>query len=379
MNHNVASFLRTLFIVILILACLFFGAGALAVDRLPRMAAEKFGPPSPRLTLRQKLIYSFRLLANEGALLTPRDPQGQPRPFQIELGESVNSIAFNLEEAGIIANADTFRTYLVYTGLDTDIQAGQYLLSPAMTVVQVAQELRDPVPENVQFNILPGWRAEEIAASLPTSGIQVTPENFLQVVYNPPGEIFPENIPQVDSLEGYMLPGEYQVKRDISAQELAEMFIGRFDELTGDDLRQRYSQHGLTLSEAVILASIVQREAVVADEQPVIASVFYNRLGNGMRLESDPTVQYGLGYDEAAKSWWKNPLTRNDLMFDSRYNTYIYPGLPPGPIGNPGIDALRAVADPEQTGYFFFRALCDGSGRHAFAFTYEEHLENACP
>jgi UPF0755 protein len=134
----------------------------------------------------------------------------------------------------------------------------------------------------------------------------------------------------------------------------------------------------LTFDEAVILASIVQREAVVEDEQPMIASVFLNRLSIGMKLETDPTVQYALGYQEDRGSWWKSPLGLDDLAFDNPYNTYLYQGLPPGPICNPGLPALRAVAFPAQSPYYFFRAKCDGSGRHFFAVTFDEHLNNAC-
>jgi UPF0755 protein len=135
----------------------------------------------------------------------------------------------------------------------------------------------------------------------------------------------------------------------------------------------------LNLYKGVILASIVSREAIVEDEMPLIASVFYNRLNGGEKLETDPTVQYALGYNEAQGTWWTNPLSAADLLFDSPYNTYLYPGLPPGPISNPGLAALRAVAFPAQTPYKYFRAACDGSGRHLFAETFEEHLGNACP
>jgi UPF0755 protein len=176
-----------------------------------------------------------------------------------------------------------------------------------------------------------------------------------------------------------MVPGQYQIKREISARDLARLFVGQFDRFVDAELRDALANQGLDLNEAVILASIVEREAVVAEEQPMIASVFFNRLQNGMRLESDPTVQYALGYDADKRNWWKNPLSMKDLRTDSRYNTYVYEGLPPGPIANPGMDALRAVAYPAQTGYFYFRAKCDGSGRHAFSVTYEEHVQNACP
>ncbi len=157
------------------------------------------------------------------------------------------------------------------------------------------------------------------------------------------------------------------------------LFVKRFDEQVTPDLRKAYQNQDLDLASAVTLASIVQREAMVTDEQPTIASVFFNRLANGMKLDSDPTVQYALGYDEEKHTWWKNPLSQTDLQVNSRYNTYMYPGLPPGPIANPGIDALRAVANPAQTGYYYFRAKCDGSGRHSFSTTYQEHLQNACP
>jgi UPF0755 protein len=126
------------------------------------------------------------------------------------------------------------------------------------------------------------------------------------------------------------------------------------------------------------LASIIEREAVVADERPIIASVFFNRLSAGMLLESDPTVQYALG-QQPDGDWWKSPLSLDDLALDSPYNTYRSAGLPPGPIANPGLSSLQAVANPADTPYFYFRAACDGSGRHAFAATFDEHLLNACP
>ena len=130
--------------------------------------------------------------------------------------------------------------------------------------------------------------------------------------------------------------------------------------------------------QAVTLASIVQREAVVPDERAQIASVFYNRLHSDIKLDTDPTVQYALGYNEAQSTWWTNPLSASDLQFDSLYNTYIYAGLPPGPISNPSLSALQAVAFPADTPYYFFRARCDGSGLHDFAITFEEHLQNGC-
>jgi UPF0755 protein len=154
--------------------------------------------------------------------------------------------------------------------------------------------------------------------------------------------------------------------------------LNDFDQrLTAAD-RAGIAAQGLNLFQGVTLASIVEREAVVADERPLIASVFYNRLAAGMNLDADPTVQYALGFTTQG-GWWKSPLDAADLLLESPYNTYRSAGLPPGPIANPGLDSLRAVADPATSDFFYFRAMCDGSGRHAFARTFDEHLQNACP
>ncbi len=376
---KIVSFFRLVLILAVILFCVLVVAGIWGGGRITQMAAEKFGPPDPGLSTPQRVLYSARLLLNERSLTTAEDPQGKARSFDVPLGETVNSIATRLEEERLITNADAFRTYLIYAGLDKGVQAGSYQLSPSMTIVQIARALQNPVPTEVKFNILPGWRAEEIAAALPTSGLDVGQYEFLEIVRNPPADLLPTGFPPLDSLEGFMMPGQYQIKRDISPHDLAALFVKRFDQTVTPDLRDAYDNQKLSLAQAVTLASMVQREAVVTNEQPTIASVFYNRLADGMKLDSDPTVQFALGYDEGKHTWWKNPLTQTDLQVDSRYNTYIYPGLPPGPIDSPGIDALRAVATPAHTDFYYFRAKCDGSGRHAFSKTYEEHLQNACP
>jgi UPF0755 protein len=375
--------MKNLFRAIIILAlatfCILLSAGVLMSEALPRMAANKFGPSDSGLSPLQRVMYSYRLLSNERNLLSGLDKQAAPREFQIVMGESVNSIAIRLEEERFITSAENFRTYLIYAGLDTQVQAGKYQLNSTMSPVAIAHQLLDPVPEDVEFNILPGWRAEEIAAALPTSGLSVTGAEFLDIVRNPPEEILPPGFPALPSLEGFLMPGSYQIKREISPTDLIILFLHRFDENVSQDLRDGFANQGLDLVQAVTLASIIQREAVVVDEQPLIASVFYNRIRIGMRLESDPTVQYALGYQLIEKKWWKNPLSGADLQFDSRYNTYVYPGFPPGPISNPALDALQSVVNPAQTDYFYFRAKCDGSGLHLFAITYDEHLNNGCP
>jgi len=155
--------------------------------------------------------------------------------------------------------------------------------------------------------------------------------------------------------------------------------VSRFLENLPGEFSTRCQQNGLSFHQCVTLASIVEKESMITAEQPLIASVFYNRLAVGMKLESDPTVQYALGSLSENSGYWKNPLTTSDLSVNSEYNTYLYPGIPPSPISNPGISALQAVIYPETSGYYYFRAKCDNSGAHNFAVSFQEHLMNACP
>jgi len=153
--------------------------------------------------------------------------------------------------------------------------------------------------------------------------------------------------------------------------------LNRFEHKVTPDMRKAYTSHGLTTYQAVTLASIIQREAVLDAEKPLIASVFLNRIKLGMLLQTDPTVQYSLGYNPEW-GWWKSPLSLSDLQINSTYNTYIINGLPPTPISNPDEVSLKAVAFPEESTYLYFRAACDGSGEHVFSETIEEHTMNGC-
>lgn len=366
---------------LLIFLLVLVGGGAVwYTNRIVQHVTDTFGSPAPELTPVQRLTYAFRLIFSEKDLTQPVDPNGHDQQFQISLGEPVGLIASRLEQAGVIRNADIFRIYLIYAGLDTKLQAGDYKLNPAMPAIAVASRLMDATPEEVAFNILPGWRAEEIAATLPTSGLEISPEDFMKAVKNPPvGIPLKHPLAEILEMEGFLFPDAYQLKRSISLDQMLIAILENFDAHLTADIQQGFKNQGLSLYQGIILASIVQREAVVEEEQPIIASVFYNRLAKGMTLDSDPTVQFALGYNDKQKSWWTNPLTGDDLKVASAYNTYLNAGLPPGPISNPGISALQAVAHPAKTPYYYFRARCDGSRKHNFAVTYEEQIQNACP
>jgi UPF0755 protein len=375
------SLLPLVFLLVFLVAVfisVFFGANYFI--SLPSNAAAIYGEPSALLTSWQQLKLSAQLVWNQEQMTRPVDPAGSAREFSIVSGEAPSTIIQRLAESGLIHDSESMRIYLIYKGYDTRIQAGEFDLSPAMTGIEIANELLDATPDEATFIVLPGWRLEEVADSMPTTGFNITPEEFLDFATHPPLSFsYTAGLPNGMSLEGFLLPGAYEFPRTVDVFELLTFMSINYDAAVTDEIRQGFAAQGLDLHQAVTLASIVQREAVVESEQPLIASVFHNRLAAGMKLEADPTVQYALGYDEASATYWKSPLFLPDLDINSPYNTYQYAGLPPGPIANPTLSALQAVAFPESTSYYFFRAACDGSGRHVFAETFEQHQANACP
>lgn len=346
---------------------------------IPIQAEKDFGTPASNLSLINRFKYSALLVWRGNDLTSPVDSLGKEISFEIGMGESIPSITTRLWQAGLISNPSIFRTYLIYKGLDRTIQAGKYSFSTSMTAQEIAHALQDATPRQATITIFPGWRIEEVAAALPTTGLDISPEIFLASARARfPGYSISNLLSSDDSLEGFLFPDTYELDRQASASDLLQATLENFEKHVTAEMREGFDRQGLALLQAVTLASIVEREAQTADEMPMIASVYLNRLTNGMKLDADPTVQYALGYNKKQDTWWKNPLSRKDLNVNSPYNTYQYTGLPPGPISNPGLDALRAVAFPAETPYFYFRATCDGSGRHLFAKSYEEHLNNAC-
>jgi UPF0755 protein len=251
-----------------------------------------------------------------------------------------------------------------------------------MTIPELAAALTQTQVLEVEISFLSGWRMEEMAHYLATiQPAEIDAEEFLALARRErPMSLndFPilDSLPPDATLEGFLFPGTYRISTEADAQTLIRQMLDRFDEQADPAMRQLFGVQQLSIYEAVILASIVEREAVDDTEKPLIAGVFLNRLQLGMLLQADPTVQYAIGSEGL---WWKSPLAAEDLAVNSPYNTYLYPDLPPGPITNPGLLALQAVAAPQESGYIFFVADCTpgAGGRHLFSETYEEHLVNA--
>lgn len=378
MHTRRPSCLRAVILVALALAaCGALALGASAALGLPALAEERLGSPSPRIDPVQRSLLAAYLLARAPSLDAPAGDPAAVIDLEVEQGASAGSVVDRLRAAGIVRDGFLLRSYLRYRGLDVGVQAGRYALGGAMTVRQIAEALQTASDLEIAFTVPEGWRREEIAAALP-DGLAFSAEEFLAATAGALGSAIEAELPASATLEGYLFPDTYRLSPDATAPEVVRRMVENFSRRVDEGLRARFAAQGLNLHQAVTLASIVEREAAVPDERPLIASVFLNRLAAGMQLETDPTVQYALGLQPDG-SWWKSPLSLEDLAIDSPYNTYRVPGLPPGPIAGPGLSSLQAVASPAETSYLYFRARCDGSGRHAFAVTFEEHVANACP
>lgn len=364
---------------ILVLFFIIFAVIVGGIYFINAVVAKEFGKPTENLGLTQRIMYPIDLFLHRDLLYSSLNDTGEDQSFMIAPGESVSMICIRLEQSGLITDAELFRTYLVYTGLDRQLQSGEFGLNPGMSPVEIAMDLMDATPAEAAVTILAGWRIEEVAANVAGSGLAISQEVFISEAYSPSPEYMSYlPVDTAPTLEGFLFPGSYLIPREAGLPTLLENILTQFRDNIDQDLLDGFARNGLSIYEAMTLASIVEKEAVVDDEKPLIASVFYNRLSQAMRLETDPTVQYALGFYSEGSTWWKSPLSINDLSVQSPYNTYLVYGLPPTPICNPDLGSLRSVAFPAETPYLYFRAACDGSGRHNFAITFEEHLNNAC-
>ncbi len=307
-------------------------------------------------------------------LLGPEEEDYSEVVLTILPGSTTDQIADQLREAGVIRSALAFSLRAQQSGLDGSFQAGQHVLRKNMTVDEAIEALQTAEMYERILTLIEGWRREEVAAYL-QSQVVLNSSEFLALTE---GESFrrdfPAERPESASLEGYLFPDTYRIEPETTTSQFIESLLNQFASKVSGTVGEGFQSNGLSVHQAVTLASIIEREAQVSAERPVIASVFYNRLRIYMPLGADPTIQYALGYQESEGRWWKRALTYDDLKIASPYNTYVNVGLPPGPICNPGLASLQAVAAPADTDYYFFVAVGDGS--HVFSRTLEEHNAN---
>jgi UPF0755 protein len=280
----------------------------------------------------------------------------------VEPGTPVRALAAQLEERRIIESALLFELWIRASGKAGSIQAGTYEIPAGLSLPGVVETLVLGRTQLASVTIPEGLRLEQ-QAGVAARALGIDSAAFVAAATD---SLLADSLGvEAPTLEGYLFPETYRVDPATDARGLVRLMVGEFRRTFGEEWRERAEELGRSVSEIVTLASIVEEEARVKEERPVIAGVYWNRLRIGMKLEADPTVQYALGAH-------RQRVLYRDLEIDSPYNTYLYPGLPPGPIASPGRASLEATLYPDSVPYLFFFATGEG-GRHTFSETFAEH------
>jgi UPF0755 protein len=299
-----------------------------------------------------------------GFLLLPPSSAPEIKTILIRRGTPLPEIAASLRQEGLIRNTPLFIFCTFALGKRSRIKAGEYELTTGQRPLEILDTLVKGQVKRHLITIPEGFTLGQIAQLLDQAGI-VPKEVFLRKATSPE---FIASIGLRDlaglTLEGFLFPETYSLMREMDPEEILKIMVGQFRKVLQQEIGATDGASGLTLREAVVLASIIEKETPLAQEKPLISAVFHNRLRRRMPLQSDPTVIYGIpGFD--------GNLTREHLMTPTPYNTYVHPGLPPTPIANPGKESLRAALFPATAPYLYFVSRNDGS--HAFSNDLEEH------
>jgi len=284
--------------------------------------------------------------------------------IEIQEGDSAARALEKLESHGIVQRSMLSLLYLRLTGRSRNIQVGEYAFTRPMTPGEVFDKIISGDVHYHRVTVLEGSRLDEIITQFVRAGFG-SEEDYLEAVRDV-SSIADLDDEAVD-LEGYLFPDTYSLKKGTRPAAVMGIMVARFREVFQPAWVESARRHGLSVRQAVTLASLVERETALAEENPIVASVFHNRLRRGMRLQCDPTVIYAL----AMRNAYDGNIRKVDLRIDSRYNTYRYSGLPPGPIGSPGASALQASVEPADTDYLYFVSM--NKGRHYFSRTLAEH------
>jgi UPF0755 protein len=288
--------------------------------------------------------------------IKPFDPTNTaPVSFTIKRGETIRTIAERLQKQNLLRSSVAFFVLARFDGYADKIQSGEFQISPSLDLVSLINSLTHGTIDT-RITIPEGWRDEEIALKL-AKEFGIPEQEFLKVAQ-----------------EGYMFPDTYLLPKEATASQIAYLMKKTFDSKVPASIFDKGKLKGLTKDQIVTVASLVEREAKSNEDRPIIASVILNRLNLGMKLDIDATIQYALGYQSNEKTWWKKDLTIEDIALESPYNTYNNPGLPPGPICNPGLAVFQAIVNAPQTDYLYY--ISDPTGKVHPAKTIEEHNAN---
>ena len=307
------------------------------------------------------------------ALYTSTGAASDVATVTIADGATTQSIARQLAADQLIAHAWAFNLYMRLHGAGQTLKAGTYTIAPSLTIPDIVTLLSQgkSVRRDIAVTFPEGWTIAQMAQRLTQKGFDGA--QFQKIAEAPDAQLrgafaVLATLPQGMSLEGYLFPDTYNFLPETTPQEIVETLLANFEKKFTPAMRTHIAQYPYTLHQVVTLASIVEREVHKDTERPVVAGIFYNRLRAGMPLGSDATLDYIFG-----ESKIKHSL--EETQVDSPYNTYKHVGLPPGPIGNPGLSALRAAVYPAQTDYLYFLNNAT-TGKTVFSRTYDEHLAN---
>lgn len=323
-----------------------------------------------------------------------QQPEEIGRPVTITITEEDDgaTVADKLTDAGLVQYGWYFESRFRFSG--DEFRPGTYTLRHGMSVAEIIDAISVPTeddppelqsaeaPQALEVTFIEGQRIEEYAQTLVEAGWPGDPGEFIELARNPVDTDrwdFLEGMPADASLEGFLFPDTYTIGTDASAQNVIDLLLSTFDTRFTDEMRDQAEANGMSIYEVVTLASIVEREAAVPEERATVAGLYLNRLDAGMVLNADPTLQYVVGTPD---EWW--PVLDTELLEQAKgtpYNTYDAadaPGLPFGPISNPGLRSIQAALTPEEHDYIYMMAKGDGSGTHAFTNDLAEHEENIC-
>ena len=296
-----------------------------------------------------------------------RGYDGAEQFVDIPPGTGTAAMGRRLADAGVVRSAEAFRLAVWLKGSGRRLQAGEYRFDRSMAPAEVVDKLArgDVYVRAITFR--EGLTVREIAAVYENAGVG----SAADVIAASKNAALIQSIdPDARDLEGYLFPDTYTLPRTATASQLVELMVNRFKKVLTPELTAQARERGLTVRELVTLASLVEKETAKADERPIVAGVYTNRLRIGMGLQCDPTVIYAL----MLAGRYDGNIRRGDLQIDSPYNTYRYAGLPPGPIAAPGAASLHAAANPADVPYLYFVSRNDGS--HVFSTTLDEHNKN---
>ena len=282
----------------------------------------------------------------------------------INAGQPARSTAHELQEAGVIRSALAFRVLMKISGAEEDIQAGEYLFTDRTSPLSVLDKLTSGDVMRHRLTMPEGLRLDEVAALVEAAGF-ASRDDFIEAGQR--SDLVDDLDPEALDLEGYLYPDTYYFARGTTPDQMVTEMVARFRQELSPEKLDRMDDLGLTVRKAITLASLIEEEARAEDERVRISSVFHNRLERRMLLQCDPTVVYAL----IREGKYRGQIYRSDLAFESDYNTYVRPGLPPGPISNPGGPSIDAALNPAETKDLYF--VVSGPGRHEFSTNVKDH------